>query len=139
MRPIISILVAVLTSLLPVFGREVSYAQASGYGGEYREYDADACIAGDRYIEIYGTKTPAGRKAHAVYDHYFVNAITKKPMIVESKYNTSGLTHNQTLALPQSTIPVQIDRTTSEQLGNGVRSMFMMVDPSVSQIYGYDE
>lgn len=60
-------------------------------------------------------------------------------MIVESKYNTSGLTHNQTLALPQSTIPVQIDRTTSEQLGYGLRSMFMMVGPSVSQIYGYDE
>ena len=86
-----------------------------------------------------GTKTPTGINAHAVYDHYFVNAITKKPMIVESKYNTSGLTHNQTLALPHSAIPVQIDRTTSEQLGNGVRSMFMMVGPSVSQIYGYDE
>lgn len=67
MRPIISILVAVLTSLLPVFGREISYAQTSGYAGVYREYDADARIASERYTETYGTLIHLPEEMHTLY------------------------------------------------------------------------
>ena len=67
-----------------------------------------------------GGKTSKGKEQAAYYDHSLVNVFTKKQIIVESKYNTSGLTTNQRAALKNVTVPFTVDRTTSTQIGHGV-------------------
>jgi hypothetical protein len=65
-------------------------------------------------------KTSKGKEQAAYFDHSLVNVFTKKQIIVESKFNTSGLTTNQRTALKNVTVPFTVDRTTSTQIGHGV-------------------
>jgi hypothetical protein len=69
-------------------------------------------------------KTATGKMQRAVYDFKFENMFTGKNLTVESKFNTSGLTPNQAAAAPNVTTSggLIIDRTTSKQLGDGVKS-----------------
>jgi hypothetical protein len=71
-----------------------------------------------------GGKTPTGRVQVAKYDHSMKNVITGKQLTVESKFNGGRLTGNQKAAAGNVTTPggLIIHRTTSQQVGNGVRA-----------------
>ena len=68
-----------------------------------------------------GAKTATGRDAKAVFDHKMTNVITGKQITVESKFNTSGLTPNQSTLVKQG-YKVTVDRTTSQGLGNAAKA-----------------
>ena len=67
-----------------------------------------------------GLKTSKGRTQSAHYDHDMRNVFTGKSIIVESKFNTSGLTKNQKAALKNVDVPFYLDRTTGKQIGNWI-------------------
>jgi RHS repeat-associated protein len=68
-----------------------------------------------------GTKTATGKDATANFDHKMINVFSDKKITVESKFNSSGLTQNQS-AVINNGYNVYIDRTTSEGLGNSTKS-----------------
>jgi hypothetical protein len=68
-----------------------------------------------------GGKTATGRDAVAKFDHNMTNKITGKQITVESKFNTSGLTPNQS-AVIKNGYKVTVDRTTSQGVGNGAKA-----------------
>ncbi len=72
-----------------------------------------------------GRITATGKPAVAKFDHAMTNKITGKQITVESKFNTSGLTRNQTAAQSRVTTSggLIIDRTTSQGLGKGAKAV----------------
>ncbi len=74
---------------------------------------------GEAKVEI-ETLRLNGNPRNAHFDFGFKNIFTGKRIIVESKFNTSGLTPNQRMAIKQTGLPVIIDRTTSKQIGNAL-------------------
>jgi RHS repeat-associated protein len=84
------------------------------------KYGAQGYKSAGKAEVLTGGKTPTGRDAVAKYDHNMTNIFTGKKITVESKFNGSTLTRNQTAA--QSRVGTSggliIDRTTSQGLGN---------------------
>lgn len=72
-----------------------------------------------------GGTTPTGKAQRAIYDHKMKNVITGKQLTVESKFNGSTLTPNQSAAAGNVTTPggLIIDKTTSQQLGNAAKAV----------------
>lgn len=81
------------------------------------KYGAKGFVSAGKAEVLTGGKTPTGRLAKALFDHDMENIFTGKKIIVESKFNTSGLTNNQSAAINKGA-NVIIDRTTSQGLGN---------------------
>ncbi|MEO6732331.1 MAG: RHS repeat-associated core domain-containing protein, partial [Ferruginibacter sp.] len=88
------------------------------------KYGAQGYKSTGKAVVETGGKTATGRVQVAKYDHAMKNVITGKQLTVESKFNGSTLTRNQTAA--QSNITTTrgliISRTTSQQLGNGAKA-----------------
>ncbi len=68
-----------------------------------------------------GGKTVTGRQAEARFDHKMTNVFTGKKITVESKFNTSGFTKNQSTVIKNG-YNVVVDRTTSNGLGNAANA-----------------
>lgn len=73
-----------------------------------------------------GTLKKNGRNREARYDFLFEHIITGKRIVRESKFNTSGLTPNQRAAWNRSKYPIEIDRTTSDDIGRWVQQTTML-------------
>ena len=87
------------------------------------KYGAKGYVGGGKnaFVET-GGQTPTGRVQVARYDHAFRNVVTGKRLTVESKFNKSGLTPNQSAAAGKVTTPdgLIINRTTSQGVGRSV-------------------
>jgi RHS repeat-associated protein len=68
-----------------------------------------------------GGKTATGRQAEARFDHKMTNVFTGKKITVESKFNTSGFTKNQSTVIKNGYKVIE-DRTTSNGLGNAAKA-----------------
>jgi len=68
-----------------------------------------------------GGKTATGRQAEARFDHKLTNVFTGKKITVESKFNTSGFTKNQSTVIKNGYKVIE-DRTTSNGLGNAAKA-----------------
>ncbi len=84
------------------------------------KYGAQGYKDGGKAVVPTGGKTPTGRDAVARYDHSMRNVVTGKQLTVESKFNTSGYTKNQTAAMQNVKTPGGVieNRSTSQGLGN---------------------
>jgi RHS repeat-associated protein len=88
------------------------------------KYGAQGYKSAGKAEILTGGRTATGQPAKALYDHKMTNVVTGKQITVESKFNGSKLTPNQAAA--QSRVLTSggliIDRTTSQGLGNGVKT-----------------
>ena len=98
------------------------------------KYAVKGYKSGGKAIVATGTKTPTGRNAVARYDHDMTNIFTGKKITVESKFNLSDLTSNQSAAQSRVTTSggLIIDRTTSQGLGNTAKTVTIGVGSGIS-------
>lgn len=89
------------------------------------KYGAKGYVSRGKADVATGRNTPVRNTPQvAKYDHDMKNIFTGKELTVESKFNTSGLTSNQRVAIPnvQTQGGLIIDRTTSSQLGGAAQT-----------------
>ena len=98
------------------------------------KYAVKGYKSGGKAIVETGTKTPTGRNAVARYDHDMTNIFTGKKITIESKFNLSDLTSNQSAAQSRVTTSggLIIDRTTSQGLGNTAKTVTIGVGSGIS-------
>jgi len=98
------------------------------------KYAVKGYKSGGKAIVETGTKTPTGRNAVARYDHDMTNIFTGKKITVESKFNLSDLTSNQSAAQSRVTTSggLIIDRITSQGLGNAAKTVTIGVGSGIS-------
>ena len=90
------------------------------------KYNARGYISKGKYSVPTGALRKNGGDRVAEYDFQFKHLVTGKRIVRESKFNKSGLTPNQKAAWNRSEYPIEIDRTTSDDIGRWVQSTTML-------------